>query len=728
MFLGITAWDWVALSIYLFGITAVGVWTATKVHDTSDFFMGGRRFGKPFMIFFSFGAGTSGNDAVGVSSKTFTNGLSGIWYQWLWLFATPFYWLIAPVFRRMRALTTGDYFEYRYDGGVAGLYTIIGVLQLTVNIGILLKGAGATIEAVSNHAIPEWTAIMIMTTLFVTYGIAGGLAAAIVTDFIQGILTVVLSFIILPFAWRAVGGMTGLKAGIADENMFSLVAPGEINGFHVTMLALSAVVGIVTQPHIMGVCAGGRDEMDGRVGFAGGNLLKRVCTIAWMFTGLCAVVYFANPSDEFRPDLIYGIMARELLPGIMPGLVGLFLAALLASIMSSCDAFMVASSGLFTQNLYRKYWKPGRDQKHYVLVGRIAAFFVVVGSVCFSLAFDNIPSALEWFFKIQALMGAAFWLGLFWRRTTVAGAWAGTLIALAVLMFTSDLTVKEFALYDTTTVTREVVVDGAPQMIEEETLEKGRVVWPETTLWSFSDRFADSMPAYMLWPEPPEPGAAPDPEAAPPRFRISWQILMYLSVGFITCFVVSLFTRRVSEEKLDRIYACLRTPIQPNEPHLDEPFSLPPGVVPPPPKKLINHPDWEIPAPSFVGMTGFLCFCLLVAGMIGMVYTIALVPLETIDTMGTVIGVVVTLGFTAAMAVARKFAVRASESYLVTGLAALVMSLSAMMVLVALMMLGLAQPVWVWTTWAVVGLACARYSYVVVTRSAIPTVPEVEDE
>ena len=81
----------------------------------------GRRFGKPFMIFFAFGAGTSGNDAVGVSAKTYTNGLSGIWYQWLWLFCTPFYWLIAPVMRRMRALTTGDYFEYRYDGSVAAL-------------------------------------------------------------------------------------------------------------------------------------------------------------------------------------------------------------------------------------------------------------------------------------------------------------------------------------------------------------------------------------------------------------------------------------------------------------------------------------------------------------------------------------------------------------------------------------------------------------------------------
>lgn len=43
-----------------------------------------------------------------------------------------------------------------------------------------------------------------MTILFVAYGVAGGLSAAIVTDAIQGVLTVILSFLILPFALDAV--------------------------------------------------------------------------------------------------------------------------------------------------------------------------------------------------------------------------------------------------------------------------------------------------------------------------------------------------------------------------------------------------------------------------------------------------------------------------------------------------------------------------------------------
>jgi Na+/proline symporter len=84
MLLGLRWADWATLLIYVALTVWAGVAATRKVKDTIDFFMGGRRFGKAFLIFFAFGAGTSGNDAVGVSSKTYTTGLSGIWYQWLW--------------------------------------------------------------------------------------------------------------------------------------------------------------------------------------------------------------------------------------------------------------------------------------------------------------------------------------------------------------------------------------------------------------------------------------------------------------------------------------------------------------------------------------------------------------------------------------------------------------------------------------------------------------------
>lgn len=560
--MGLHFWDYTALAVYLLGITAVGIWTVLKIKDTADFFMGGRMHNKWFMMFFSFGAGTSGNDAVGVSAKTYTSGISGIWYQWLWLFATPFYWLIAPVMRRMRCLTIGDYFSLRYGGSVEALYSVVGVLQLTFNMGVLLRGGSAMIEAVSGGAIPWQTAAVGMTVLFVLYGIAGGLTAAIITDFVQGILTVVLSFMLLPVALYHVGGMSGLRQTISDPAMFSLVSPGEINGFHIFMLCVMSLVGIVTQPHILGVCAAGRTEMDGRFGFAAGNLLKRFCTVAWMLVGLCAIAMYPGLTVA-GADNVYGMVARDLLPTIMPGLVGIFLAALLASVMSSCDAFMVACSGLFTQNFYRKYVASDRREAHYVLVGRIISFLIVACSLSIAFFISNVPAGLEWFFRIQALMGAAFWLGLFWRRTTAAGVWLGTVAALAVTMVTE--------------------------------------------LRMFQPFWVEVLPEFMIWEE---------------KFRYSYSIFFYLIAAFSVTILASLVTTRREERKLDQLFNCLRTPVISDEPHA-APFTLPEGVTPGNPRKLINHPDWEMYWPTRVSIMGFVIMWAWVIGIIGLVYWIS---------------------------------------------------------------------------------------------------------
>ena len=214
-----------------------------------------RNFGKAMMITNAFGTGTASDQAVTVAAETFRSGLSGIWWQWLWLPATPFYWIIAAIMRRLRATTTADVYALRYDGSVAVLFSVVGVVGLAVKIGLMLKGTSAIIDSCSAGAINADWAIAIVTILFVTYGMAGGLSAAIVTDFVQGILTIIFSFLLLPFVFQAVGGLAGIRETIQDPKMLSLVVPGKIGVFFVLMYAFQALLGIVAQPFIMGVCA-----------------------------------------------------------------------------------------------------------------------------------------------------------------------------------------------------------------------------------------------------------------------------------------------------------------------------------------------------------------------------------------------------------------------------------------------------------------------------------------
>ena len=423
--LGLHTFDALVVIGYLAGITLLGIWSGRKVFGTSDFFMP-RKFGKGMMMMHAFGTGTASDQAVIVSSGTFKNGLSGIWFQWLWMFNTPFYWLIAPIFRRLRANTTADVYHLRFNSSVAVLFAIIGIVGLSVKIGLMLKGAGALIDAGTAGAVSADIAIPIVAVLFVLYGAAGGLSAAILTDYIQGILTVVFSFILLPSVLSAVGGLQGVRDTINDDQMMSLVAPDKIDGLFIASFALLSLTGIVAQPFIMGVCAAGRTEMDGRFGFVVGNLIKRICSAAWAITGIAALAYFLQnnvPMSDDTPDRVYGMMAETFLA---PGLLGLFIAALLAGVMSSCDSFMISASGLFTENLYKPLIRD-KSPAHYLWIGRLVGLGIVAAGVVVAYRMPDVVTGLKTWLKIAPILGVAFWIGLFWRRFNAVGAWVSTI-------------------------------------------------------------------------------------------------------------------------------------------------------------------------------------------------------------------------------------------------------------------------------------------------------------
>jgi len=577
--LGITLVDWLVIVGYLVGITAIGTWAIRKVKDSTSFFISDRKFGSVMMMFFNFGTGTHSDQAVSVSAKTYHVGASGIWYQLLWAFSTPFYWVIAPMFRRMRAVTTSDYFEARFNGSVGVLYAVVAVMNLIVNIGVMLLGSSKLITAITGGAIDPNVAIAAMTVMFLIYGVAGGLSAAVVTDFVQGVLTIVLSFLILPFALWQVGGMSGMRQTIASAEMFSLVSQ-EIGLFYIVVISLNGLIGYGTQPHTMGLCAAGRTELQARVGMTCGMFAKRFCTVAWVVTGLCAAAMYAGQraNPEFDVDHVYGLMARDLLPGILPGLVGLFIASMLAAVMSSCDAFMVACSALFTENIYRKLVVKEAGDRHYMIVGRVVAVVVVLIAIYFAFNLQSVVKGLEVFWQVSAIMGLAFWAGLFWRRTTPAGAWAGTVASFAVMLFTSKITLTP------------------------------------TLGWDFNARFAHRLPDWLTFVDTSR-------QPAELMLYLPWKMIFYLSAGLVTLVVASLVTRPVSQEKLERFYACLRTPVGPDEPEV-KPFTLPPGVAPAPRRVLVDLPGFEIPVPTRTSVAGVLVTAAAVAALIGGVYWI----------------------------------------------------------------------------------------------------------
>jgi Na+/proline symporter len=628
--LGLHVLDWAVLLGYFFIILLVGIWSMRKVKDMSDFFMGGRRFGKVFMMFFAFGSGTSSEQAVSVAAGSFRYGLAGIWYQFLWLWATPFYWIVAPVFRRMRALTTSDFFEARYSTSTATLYSFLGIIMAIVFIAGGLYGAGEMIEGLAGGINPETGkpffpssyAIAGMTVLFVTYGLAGGLNAAIVTDFLQGVLTIVFSFLLLPFALTVAANVAGTDNGFAalaqglpsrsgdeilsmtlTEDFLARTGAEPITLFYVVMLSIGGLLGIVVQPHIMGVCGAGKTEFEGRFGFTFGNFIKRFCTIAWTFTGLACIIIYLSPGTSYLsperlaelqadPDKmkdfanqVFGLAAHDILPTIGNGLVGLLMASLLAAVMSTCDAQMVVGSGLFTENIYRKFISQDRSSDHYLMVGRLASLGIVALSLVMLTQFDNVIQVLTTYIQaIPTFMGLAFWLGITWRGYTPAGVWASTLGTASAWYLTQAH--KPFALI--------------AAMGDSEFLQKNIDYIPGI----FRNWLYEAAPDFVV-AKLDEAGAVLSVKTSVP-----WQILIYLTTGAISGIVVSLLSRRTSDEKLNRFFKLIRTPVRSGEVVI-APCTLPVDHLPTEEGKLLPFADLEIPTPSKVGMIGFaLAWCM----------------------------------------------------------------------------------------------------------------------
>ncbi len=432
--LGISIIDWVVLAIYFIGITALGLWTYKKIKSSADFFMGNRRFGKILMIAQAFGVGTHTDQPVTVIGASYTNGLAGIWYQWMWMFSTPFFWIIAPIYRRLRYVTMADFFYERYGKSLAIFFAGMGVIYFSMDIGIMLKGTGITIEGLTGGVLAEEIVIVAATLLFVLYGLAGGLVAAVITDLIQGILILVLSFLLVPFAISEAGGMEAIHQGL-PEHMFSLVAPQEVTLFFIVMIVINGLVGIVVQPHHMAIGGSGKTEIACRSGWTFGTFIKRFATMGWAFTGVFAAFLYTGLTVENR-ELAFGMMARNLLP---VGLVGLMLAALVAAVMSTCDAFMVHSSALITRNVYLPYINPNASDKQMLLVGRMTSILTVVGGIFFAFLFPSVVYGLIEVWKVTAYLGVAFWLGVIWKRANRHGAWASAVVMAVSAIITGNI-------------------------------------------------------------------------------------------------------------------------------------------------------------------------------------------------------------------------------------------------------------------------------------------------
>ena len=103
-----------------------------------------------------------------------------------------------------------------------------------------------------------------------------------------------------------------------------------------------------------------------------------------------------------------------------------------AGVRSTADMSMRTAAGVLTHNSYRPLMQ-NFNEKHYVLVGRVSGGIVLIGAVVVSAGFDTIFQMIKFIWEFNAILAAAFWCGIKWRRATRKAAWSS--MAVTMLLF-----------------------------------------------------------------------------------------------------------------------------------------------------------------------------------------------------------------------------------------------------------------------------------------------------
>jgi len=510
---GLSIADIIVIALYFGAVLAIGVWSSRRIKNQEDFFLAGRGFGKLVQTFAAFGQGTSADSAVGVTTTVFSNGVSGMWASLLYLFATPFYWVTVPWLRRLRVLTTGDFYQERYGSRAMGaVYALIASIGMMGFIAVGFSAMTKTIVAIIPKAIDQYTdadraayetalashlalvdderaagqmltldelrrrdqiqatsvesrtegeaaeldlllhkrpaktishasestLIWLVCLVVLLYAVAGGLEAAFLTDTLQGVFIIFLSFMLIPFAWAKINaiygghGVTGALETIhrkLPESFFDILgSPNTTIDFawhYILAISVMSLFNVLTQPNALVASGSAKDEYVARYGFTVGSLMKRVCTVLWGVLGLAAVVLYG--SEVHHSDLVWGYATRDLLAPLGLGLVGLMIACLMAALMSTADCLMLTCSSLLTHNLYCVLI-PGRSERHYVWAGRVFGAIILVGSALLATQFDTILQMLKFIWEFPVMLAPALWLGVKWRGANRNGAWASIIV------------------------------------------------------------------------------------------------------------------------------------------------------------------------------------------------------------------------------------------------------------------------------------------------------------
>jgi len=427
------------LGAFLVAMVIIGIWGMRKTSTLGDFFLGGRTVG-PWISAFAYG--TSYFSAVlfiGFAGKL--GWVFGLQALWIGLgnavFGSLLAWLVLG--RRTRIMTQNldvmtmpefllERFGGRYIKILAAVIIFMFLLPYSASV---FKGLGHLFEATFH--ISYDLALLIMIGITGVYLVLGGYFAITLTDFIQGIIMLAGSLTMVAVLAGKNGGIGGSIARVMEKYPLH-VPPGK----EPPLLLLAALVfmtsfGTWGLPQMVQKFYAVKSEGVIKKAALVTSVFALVIGLSAYFTGsLSHLFYDAVPMVNGKPAfdrLIPDLLTRHLPEPLM----AVILLLILSASMSTLSSLVLVSSSAIAIDLYKGHVNPQVSKENSLYMMRfLSALFIIISYFIARYDFAIIITlmSLSWGAVAGSFM-APFLYGLFWKRTTLAGVYAGMLTGLA---------------------------------------------------------------------------------------------------------------------------------------------------------------------------------------------------------------------------------------------------------------------------------------------------------
>jgi Na+/proline symporter len=436
----LTSLDWiiVAVSIVVSFIPAI-VLARRAGSSTAEFFTSGRA-APWWLIGVSMVATTFSTDTPNlVTNIVRTSGVAGNWIWWAFLLtgmATVFFY--ARLWRRSGVLTDLEFYEIRYSGRPATFVRGFRALYLGLFFNCVIMATVNLAAAKIANVLLGWPmgkTLLICAVLNVAFAATSGLWGVLVTDFIQFGIAMTGSVAAAVYAVRQpqVGGLAPLFTRTNLETLALVPDFGDWStALAVMIIPLTIQWWSVWYP---GAEPGGGSYIAQRMLAArterdalGGTLFFNFAHYAlrpwpWVIVALSSMLVFPKLEDIRRafpyvdPSLIGHDMAYPAMLTFLPaGLLGLMVAGLLAAYVSTISTHLNWGTSYLVHDFYRRFMKPGADERHYVLVGRLVTGGLMVVAAGLTFVLTTAQASFNLLLSVGAGTGLIYLLRWYWWR------------------------------------------------------------------------------------------------------------------------------------------------------------------------------------------------------------------------------------------------------------------------------------------------------------------------